>query len=145
MAEGTESATSDDHELLNAMEELERAQQRVAQLRQQSREKAIADVKEKIKMYDLTPEELGFSKVMRQPQASSKSIGQRAPSSPPSPGTALSIDTAAVDGRSQVKPKYRSLDGKDTWSGRGKPPLWMRPHLEAGGTKEDFLVDKSDT
>jgi DNA-binding protein H-NS len=143
--EGTDSAAAtEDHELLSAMEELERAQQRVAQLRQQNREKAISDVREKIKMYELTPEELGFPKVLGLPQAARKKAGER-PSAPtlPVPGAALSIEAAAVDRRSQVQPKYRSPDGQETWSGRGKPPLWMKALLDAGAHKDDFLVKKS--
>ena len=144
VTEGTANAASDDNELLSAMEELERAQQRVAQLRQQSREKALAEVKEKIKMYALTPEELGFARAPTGAQASRKKTSpQSAGSIPPALGATSNIEAAVADGRSQVKPKYRSLDGQHTWSGRGKPPLWMQPLLDEGAKKEDFLVDKS--
>jgi DNA-binding protein H-NS len=144
VTEGTANAASDDNELLSAMEELERAQQRVAQLRQQSREKAIAEVREKIKMYALTPEELGFAKGTAVSRAPRKSPGARLENSvPPAAGGTLHNEAAVADGRSQVKPKYRSPDGQHTWSGRGKPPLWMQPLLQAGAKKEDFLVDKS--
>ncbi|MFJ1470257.1 H-NS histone family protein [Massilia orientalis] len=142
MTEGTASAASDDNELLSAMEELKRAQQRVAQLRQQSREKALAEVREKIKMYDLTPEEMGFARVPTVSQTARKKTGpQLAGAIPAAPRATSNIEAAAPDGRSQVKPKYRSPDGQHTWSGRGKPPLWMQPLLEAGAKKEDFLVD----
>lgn len=143
MIEGTESTAADDLELASAMEELARAQERVAQLRQQNRLKAIADVIEKIKMYELTPEELGFPKIAVPVRSAHKSAAERpAQGNLPVPGGALNLETSSVDGRSQVKPKYRSPDGKETWSGRGKPPLWMQPLLEAGAKKEDFLVDK---
>jgi DNA-binding protein H-NS len=143
VAEGTESAAAKDVELLSAMEELERAQQRVAQLRQQNREKAIAEVREKIKMYGLTSEEIGFPR-MQGMQRSARSLGSERPSSPPlpSPGTAIGIEGTAVDRRSLVKPKYRSPDGQQTWSGRGKPPLWMKVFLDTGANKDDFLVDR---
>lgn len=43
---------------------------------------------------------------------------------------------------STAKPKYRNPANHDqVWSGRGKPPVWMRTHLDAGGDKEDFLID----
>lgn len=144
VTEGTANAASEDIELLSAMEELERAQQRVAQLRQQSREKAIADVREKIKMYALTPEELGFAKSLAASRASRKNGERLANSVPRAPSAALNIETAVADGRSQVKPKYRSPDGEHTWSGRGKPPLWMQPLLDNGAKKEDFFVGKSE-
>lgn len=144
VTEGTANAASEDSELLGAIEELQRAQQRVAQLRQQSREKAIAEVREKIKMYALTPEELGFPKggaVSRTPR---KSMGERPPNAVASaPGAALNIEAVVADGRSQVTPKYRSPDGLHTWAGRGKSPLWMQPLLDGGAKKEDFLVYKS--
>lgn len=144
VTEGTATAASEDQELLIAMEELRRVEQRVAQLRQQSREKAIADVREKIKMYALTAEELGFSKAPAVSRSPRKAGERPAGSAPPAPGAALNIEAAVADGRSQVKPKYRSPDGQHTWSGRGKPPLWMQPLLDGGARKEDFLVNKSD-
>lgn len=27
------------------------------------------------------------------------------------------------------------------WTGKGKPPLWVKAHLEAGGVKDDLLID----
>lgn len=144
VTEGTANAASEDNELLSAMEELERAQQRVALLRQQSREKAIAEVREKIKMYALTPEELGFSKAPAVLRVSRKAGERPASLAPSAPGAALNIEAAAADGRSQVKPKYISPDGQHTWSGRGKPPLWMQPFLDNGKKKEDFLVNKTN-
>ncbi len=35
--------------------------------------------------------------------------------------------------------KYRSPSGEE-WSGRGPAPRWMKPFLEQGKTKEDFLI-----
>lgn len=144
VSEGTAIAASEDQELLSAMEELERIQQRVAQLRQQSREKAIADVREKIKMYVLTAEELGFAKIALVSKPSRNNFAKQPnDSGPPAPGSALNLEISAADGRSRVKPKYISSDGRYTWSGRGKVPGWMQPLLDKGAKKEDFLVDKS--
>jgi DNA-binding protein H-NS len=39
-----------------------------------------------------------------------------------------------------VPPRYRSPEGK-TWSGRGPTPKWMRELEEAGGNREDFLIN----
>jgi DNA-binding protein H-NS len=141
----TENPPSGEDELLSAMEELARVQQRVDQLREQNREKAIAEITEKIRMYDLKPEELGFPKIPASSKARRKSGLERAiPQGAPAPGSALSLETASGDRRSQVKPKYVSPDGQSTWSGRGKPPLWMKVLLDAGAKKEDFEVDKSN-
>lgn len=145
MAAVTENTPSGEDELLSAMEELARVQQRVDQLREQNREKAIAEIIEKIRMYDLKPEELGFPKAPASSKASRKSGLERVvPRGAPAPGSAQSIESATGDRRSQVKPKYVSPDGQSTWSGRGKPPLWMKVLLDAGANKEDFEVDKSN-
>lgn len=149
MAEGTESVASGDKELLSAMEELQRAQQRVAQLREQNRQTAIAEVMEKIKMYDLRPEELGFSRSAAVPKAGRKSALQQPVSQafPAPSGAAPMLEGASVGGdrRSQVKPKYRSPDGSETWSGRGKAPKWMKDLLDAGKRKEDYEIDRSNS
>jgi DNA-binding protein H-NS len=42
-------------------------------------------------------------------------------------------------GKSVLPPKYRSPDEKE-WSGRGKPPQWIRDYEEAGGDREDYLI-----
>ena len=43
--------------------------------------------------------------------------------------------------RTPAVPKYRSPDGK-AWSGRGPTPKWIRELEEAGGTREDFLINE---
>ena len=41
----------------------------------------------------------------------------------------------------KVKPKYRNpADASETWTGRGRTPLWMQAQLEKGRKKEDFLI-----
>ncbi|WP_087865100.1 H-NS histone family protein [Comamonas thiooxydans] len=37
-----------------------------------------------------------------------------------------------------VQAKYRNNETGQTWSGRGKPPLWI-----ADKNRDDFLIDKS--
>lgn len=140
MAEAVDNAAPEDQELLSAMEELQRAQERVAMLRDQNRVKAIADVVEKIRMYDLKPEELGFtSAVSRSGAARKNGLSSTGQPGVPGGGVPQMIDGVKADGRSQVKAKYEGPDGQP-WSGRGKPPKWMVPLLEAGAKKEDFLV-----
>ncbi|MFC5511074.1 H-NS family nucleoid-associated regulatory protein [Massilia jejuensis] len=143
MTEAVDNAAPEDQELLSAMEELQRAQERVAKLREQNRVKAIADVVEKIRMYDLKPEELGFAPATTRSGAPRRSgLSSTAQPSVPGGGVPQMIEGVKADGRSQVKAKYQGPDGQG-WSGRGKPPTWMVPLLEAGAKKEDFLV-KSD-
>ena len=42
--------------------------------------------------------------------------------------------------RTPAVPKYRSPEGRE-WSGRGPIPKWMREIEEAGGNREDFLIN----
>lgn len=43
--------------------------------------------------------------------------------------------------RGKVKPKYENPDNTaQTWTGRGRTPLWVQDHLVNGGTKEDLLI-----
>ena len=52
---------------------------------------------------------------------------------------------AANKGRKlgKVAPKYRNpANPKETWTGRGKQPLWMAALTKKGKKKEDFLIKK---
>ncbi len=43
--------------------------------------------------------------------------------------------------RKKVAPKYRNPENsEETWTGRGQSPLWIRAKLEAGASKDDFLI-----
>ena len=43
--------------------------------------------------------------------------------------------------RTPAVPKYRSPVGRE-WSGRGPTPKWIRELEEAGGNREDFLINE---
>jgi DNA-binding protein H-NS len=50
------------------------------------------------------------------------------------------VKIIAVNGKAsrpsvKAAPKYRNVETGDTWSGRGKPPLWI-----AGKDRETFLI-----
>ena len=46
--------------------------------------------------------------------------------------------------RRMVAPKYRNPDNpSETWSGRGVPPKWLAEKIAAGGSREDFLIEKT--
>lgn len=144
MAGALDDAVSEDHELASAMEELQRVQERVAKLREQTRAKAIADVVEKIRMYEIKPEELGFGSAAARLNTPRKSrLSSSAKHEALGGGVPTMIENAAVDGRSHVKAKYRGPEGQ-AWAGRGKPPKWLQQLLEAGAKKEDFLVKSGD-
>lgn len=41
---------------------------------------------------------------------------------------------------STVAPKYRHPQTGETWSGRGKMPRWLQAAVDAGQSKESFLI-----
>ncbi|MFM8547533.1 MAG: H-NS family nucleoid-associated regulatory protein [Betaproteobacteria bacterium] len=43
-------------------------------------------------------------------------------------------------GGATVAPKYRDPETGATWTGRGRPPVWMAAKIAAGQTKEQFLI-----
>ncbi|CAM3240852.1 H-NS family nucleoid-associated regulatory protein [Paracoccus nototheniae] len=43
--------------------------------------------------------------------------------------------------KSTVAPKYTNPeDASSTWTGRGRQPLWVKGHLDAGGNLDDLLI-----
>ena len=73
---------------------------------------AIAQTKQLIAEHDLTAADLGF-----------KGAGF----------------AAAAKARTPVAAKYRGPDGQ-TWSGRGKPPNWLKGLVAGGRDRNEFLV-----
>ena len=87
------------------------------ELRQRETEQAIEDIKAKMKAFDLTAQDLGFS----------SGPGRRAPS-------AKRRSTVAKAA------KYRGPNG-ETWSGgRGRKPRWVTEALASGKSLEDLEV-----
>ena len=41
---------------------------------------------------------------------------------------------------STVAPKYRHPQTGETWSGRGKMPRWLQAAVDAGQSKDSFLI-----
>lgn len=72
----------------------------------------VAEIKAKMKEYDLTTDDLG-----------SDAAGRK----------------RVTAGRS-VAPKYRDDATGETWTGRGKMPRWMAAKVAQGLTKESFLI-----
>ena len=53
------------------------------------------------------------------------------------------LTPADLDGRTgtgKVAAKYKSADGANTWSGRGRKPKWVVAHLDNGGSLDDLAV-----
>jgi DNA-binding protein H-NS len=56
-------------------------------------------------------------------------------------GYSLSDLTGAAKVKKPAAPKYRNPSDPDqTWTGRGRTPLWMKAHEAAGGSRDDALI-----
>lgn len=57
--------------------------------------------------------------------------------------TVADLDGSAARGSrkgSVVAPKYRNPATGETWTGRGRKPLWLVAQLAQGRTRESFLI-----
>lgn len=98
-------------------EQAEKLLAEAERMREQEIAEAIADIKEKIRLYGLTAEDLGLAR-----SSGPVTRGGRPKSATP----------AAV--------KYRGPNG-ETWSGgRGRKPQWVVEALQQGRNLEDFAV-----
>jgi len=62
-----------------------------------------------------------------------------------SAASAPAARTSATKGRKlgKVPPKYRNPANKaETWTGRGKQPLWLAGQIKKGRKIEEFLIEK---
>ena len=53
--------------------------------------------------------------------------------------------TASSQKRAAVAPKYRHPETMQTWTGRGKAPIWLASLLAQGHRKEDYLISPSSS
>ena len=101
---------------LELKEQAERLLAQAEEMREKEIADAIADIKEKMRLYGLTAEDLGLG---RGGSASGRAPRGKAPASPI---------------------KYRGPNG-ETWSGgRGRKPQWVTQALQQGRKLEEFAV-----
>lgn len=86
------------------------------------RDKAIPDIIARMRSVGLTPREIADA---WGPAVAKK--GHRKPS-------AVKVATKSV------APKYLHPTTGDTWTGRGRPPVWLREAEEAGQSRDEFLI-----
>jgi DNA-binding protein H-NS len=99
---------------LELKQQAEKLLAQAEQMREKEIADTIADVKEKIRLYGLTAQDLGL-----------------APSGPGRAGRAKSAP---------AKVKYRGPNGEAWSGGRGRKPQWVTKALQEGKSLEDFAV-----
>jgi DNA-binding protein H-NS len=117
----------------NIQKQIQKLQEQAKRLeasRDAKKLKSIAQVSALMKKLNVTIEDLNVSpaKVGRIKNA----IGAKTAKSRKAP-------TA----RPPVPPKYRDEVSGQTWTGRGKPPVWLKALMDQGKAKEDFLIHKA--
>jgi DNA-binding protein H-NS len=117
----------------NIQKQIQKLQEQAKKLeasRDAKKLKAVAQVNALMKKLNLSIEDLKVSPT--KPGRSKPVNGSK---------TARQKKTGAL--RPPVPPKYRDELSGQTWTGRGKPPVWLKNFLDQGRTKEDFLIDKT--
>ena len=94
----------------------EKLMQQAEEVRKKEIAEVVADIKEKMALYEITAADLGLEAAGGSKRGKKK-VG---PSTP-----------AVV--------RYRSPNG-DEWSGMGRQPAWIKEAIEQGKSKEDFAV-----
>jgi DNA-binding protein H-NS len=89
---------------------------------------AIADIKAKMAAYGITLDDLG---------GKAKAARGRKPKAGKAAKPAKAKPAKA---RKPVAVKYRNAATNETWTGRGKPPTWLKAQEAAGRKREEFLV-----
>lgn len=96
-------------------------------LRKEEMASVIAEIVEKLNSYQIELADLKAAGYAHGDTAVGPSFGKRA-------STASGTSTS-------VAKKYRDpKDASNEWSGRGRTPKWMQAYLEAGKSKEEFLI-----
>lgn len=104
------------------MAQIEALQKQAEEIRAAEQADVIADIRQKMRDYDLTAADLG--------------LAPAAPSSRTEPAK-------REDKRAAVKPKYRDPATDKTWTGRGVAPKWMKEAVEAGRSRDEFLIPEA--
>ena len=98
-----------------ALQEIEKLQQEAEELRKAEVKAVIKEVKDKISRYKLTAKDLGLE-----------------------PANPLTLPVAE---KTKMPPKYRNPDNeKETYTGKGPKPEWLKKKEAEGKTKEEFLI-----
>ncbi len=107
-----------EHEIVQAEAKVSALRNELHQQKQTERLQAITLIKERIKLFQLSAADLGFSE---KKVVASKKLART------SKGTI-------------VAPKYSNPVTGKTWSGRGRTPNWLVKYLSDGKSKNDFLI-----
>lgn len=59
------------------------------------------------------------------------------------PSGAAKVSSKKTGKRGKVAPKYRNpANESETWTGRGRQPIWVKEYVESGGSMDQILIDR---
>jgi DNA-binding protein H-NS len=102
--------------------------------RKTQRKAAIAQVRELLKLYDISVKEISFPDDMQ--SASDNKLKTKRRTSNNKINATKKIKTKI---NTKVEPKYRD-DAGNTWTGRGKSPRWLIEAESKGHLRNEFLI-----
>ncbi len=90
----------------------------------------VKSIKAQIKSYNITAQDLGLDMPPKSRTSRKKGASK-----------VKGLKTGIRSRRSSVKVEAKYRDGRgNSWTGRGKTPLWLRDALASGSTLDMFLV-----
>jgi DNA-binding protein H-NS len=108
--------------LAQIRKQIEELQQKATEIQVREKEGVLAEIRQKIVDYGITPQDLGL-------------VPAKAPRKPRSPSA-----KPRKAAKAKSEPKFRGPDGQ-TWSGgRGRKPGWVMEIISSGGDIEKYRV-----
>lgn len=117
--------------------EIARLQSQIESVKAKEIQGVVQRIREAIEYYGLTPGQL-FSEGSQATKNRLKSGGASGVSKPKTGTKKLSKLNSPAPGKSPAK--YADGLGR-TWSGRGRPPRWLKEAIASGKPKEHFATD----
>ena len=151
MAESLRIFHAPEHSRMQS-KKLAQIKQQIARLEREAEKVRKAGIKGVVKQIKSLMEEHGISltdigstrgRPGRKPGRPAKAAKPgRKPGRPPkAEKPAKAAAAKAKPAKSKVKPKYRSPDNaKLVWTGRGRPPAWVKAWVDAGKKIDDLLI-----
>jgi DNA-binding protein H-NS len=130
---------------------LAQIKQQIARLEREAEKVRKAGIKGVVKQIKSLMEEHGISlsdigsargRPGRKPGRPAKAAKPgRKPGRPPKAEKPEKAAAKAKPAKAKVKPKYRAPDNaKMVWTGRGRPPAWVKAWVDAGKKIDDLLI-----
>ncbi len=139
--------------------QIQKLQRQAEAVRKRELSETIARIKEAIKAFNLTAEDLGLAggtskRGRKAKKSASETRIKKRPGRPAGSGLGASKGRKTAkagkkrkargsnksDGRSIVAPKYRDPATGASWTGRGKQPRWLAQAISGGKKLEDFRI-----